>query len=1102
MNEAILAALMTFADSVKAKFSAAAAGEPEAQLSGPVSHLIEVIGRILSRTIVAKAESRLGDRLGIPDFGVLADGVLCGYLEVKAPGEGADTKRYKGRNKEQWQRFRSQPNLVYTDGQEWALYQNGEAAEKVLVFSKDITKHGSKAISLADAELFRSIITRFFGWTPKAVSKPKEQAALLAPLCRLLRDDVADAIRDSDSPLVKLAVDWRSLLFPDATDERFADAYAQTVTFALLLAHTEGADISELRQAIQALEGGHTLLSRALLVLTDAKARREIEPSLRLLQRVIGVFPVGGMLPDESDPWLYFYEYFLSEYDPKLRKDSGVYYTPVEVVRCQVALVDQLLREELDKSNGFAHKGVLTLDPAVGTGTYLLGVIEQTLARVGMENPGMVPGAASELARNLFGLEIMVGPYAVSELRITRAIKDRGGSLDKDGLQIYLADTLESHTKKPPPFPQFLEPLAEQHAKAIGVKDKKEVIVCLGNPPYDRHEKVGEETQASRARSGSWVRWADSGNPDHSIFNDFVEPALIAGHGGDVKNLYNLYLYFIRWAVWKVFEHSSSKKNGGGIVSFITAASYLRGDAFVGVRELFRKLCHEVYIIDLGGEGRGTRQDENVFNILTPVAICIAVGKGEKNIKKPAKVRYVRIAGTREEKLAQLGRVTSFKNLKWKTCPAGWHDPFRPKGTGAYFKYPKLTDMMPWQQSGVKVGRLWPIGPSEEVLSRRWKKLVSSDSESRPKLFKNSPTGKNYRDTPLPLRGSEERLVAIHDLTKTAPAPTIVRYAYRAFDRQYLFEDARLLDRAGPAIWSTESTSQIYFCSLFTQALGSGPGLISSIAVPDLDNFRGSFGAKAILPLYRDAEATEPNIAPGLLELWGSKLKRVITPEHFAAYLYSALAHPDFVERFYDELEDCEVRVPLTLSGSLFDRAMELGEQLLFLHTYGERCTNKKRRKGQIPRGSARNTIAISDRPEDYPDEFHYLAESQTLRVGAGVISSVAPEVWNYEVSGLHIVKSWLGYRMKNRKGRKSSPLDDIHPERWTNEFTEELLKLLWILEATIAMHGDLAKLLGEICEGPLLLESELPPVPERCRSAPKAGSSLFDPENGHHDED
>ena len=238
---------------------------------------------------------------------------------------------------------------------------------------------GKKAAAPQDAQALERLLRHFLSWQPiiptdrKGKIDLKGFAALLAPLCRMLRDDVTDALKDPASPLVQLAKDWRQLLFPEAPDEQFADAYAQTVTFALLLGRSEGADPLTLDSAEAVLAAQHNLPSRALQVLTDPGARVEMAASLDLLLRVIAVVP-PATLTDPEDPWLYFYEDFLADYDPKLRKDTGAYYTPVEVVRCQVRLIDDLLVNHLNKPLGFADPGVVTLDPAVGTGTYLLGV--------------------------------------------------------------------------------------------------------------------------------------------------------------------------------------------------------------------------------------------------------------------------------------------------------------------------------------------------------------------------------------------------------------------------------------------------------------------------------------------------------------------------------------------------------------------------------------------------------------------------------------------------------------------------------------------------------------------------------------------------------
>jgi hypothetical protein len=898
-------------------------------------------------------------------------------------------------------------------------------------------------------------------------------AALLAPLCRMLRDEVTEALQDPQSPLVNLAGDWRQLLFPEASNKQFADSYAQTVTFALLLGRSEGAEPLTLESAQSRLAAQHSLLSRALQVLTDESVRAEMAAPLELLLRVIGAVPPTTLAGPE-DPWLYFYEDFLAVYDPKLRKDAGAYYTPIEVVRAQVRLVDDVLVSRLGKPLGFADPQVLTLDPAVGTGTYLLGVIEHALGRVEREQgSGAIPAQASALAANLHGFELMVGPYAVAELRVSRALRDRGATLPAGGPHVYLTDTLESPHAEPPQLPLFLRPIAEQHARALKVKSEVPVLVCLGNPPYDRHEAAA---QGNKARTGAWVRWGDDGNGGNAIFRDFRDPAVASGHGGDIKNLYNLYVYFWRWALWKVFEHDVS--HGFGVISFISASSYFDGDAFCGMREHIRRACDEVWIVDLGGEGRGTRRSQNVFAIQTPVAIAVAVRSGKKKKGKPAVVRYAQIEGTRHAKLNALASVTNVVSIKWQDCPSDWQAPFRPAGRGRYFNWPLLTDLMPWQHSGVQLKRTWPIAPDADTLERRWRGLLTA--RDRSEAFHG--TGDREIDGTYSVAlTSKADPTPIARLPRNAPVPPIVQYAYRSFDRQAVIADGRLMSRPRPELWRAHGERQLYLTSLLTDVLGSGPALTACSAMPDLHHFSGR-GAKDVVPLYRSREATEANVHPGLLDLLGSTYERKVGPEDFVAYVYGILAHPAFTARYAKEVETRELRVPVTRVTALFEKVRDLGSRLLWLHTYGERFVPKGKQRGRVPPGTAKCVNPVPDHPSGYPESFDYNVPARTLRVGGGQFLPVSPEVFDFEVSGLKVVQSWLAYRMKKGAGKKSSPLDAIRPERWTSAATTELLQLLWVLEATIETYPEQRDLLDAVVSGPCIDAAELP---SECDLAP-----------------
>lgn len=1077
--------LKSFAEEVTEKLCAQARGEPEDQLRGPTERLFGEYGSIISRKIILKGESRLYDRPGRPDFAASDEGLLVGYIELKAPGKGANPDLYKRHDREQWKRFKNVPNIIYSDGNEWGLYRNGELVDQRIRLSGDVRTDGKAAVAEADARGLFQLFAKFTSWTPIIPEKPKVLAGFLAPYCGLIRDEVLDALKDSESPMHKLKDEIKNLLFPEADEAQFADAYAQTVVFALLLAQMEGADVVSLSDAYDTLSAHHLLLSRSLQFLTDPLALKEISSSVELTQRVIHEIPKVALKGEsgKDDPWLFFYEDFLAAYDPKLRKESGVYYTPVEVVRCQVRLIDEILGKNFGKDLGFVESGVATLDPGLGTGTYLLAIVDHALRRVGEEEgDGAVKGAARSLVRNLHGFEWMVGPYAVAQLRFTRALTAHGASLPKEGPGIYLTNTLESPHTKPPAPPLFHQPIAQEHERALKIKDVEPVLVCLGNPPYGRHRAA---TKDNRATTGGWVRHKDKSDPAPPILEDFLEAARKAGHGKHLKNLYNHYIYFIRWSLWKVFEHKTAV--GPGIVSFITASSYLDGDAFVGVREHLRRICDHIDIIDLGGEGRGTRREENVFAIQTPVAIFVVSREGKGNCDEPAVVRYTRIEGSKEEKLRRLDGIMQAGDLKWQKISKDWQAGFRPGISGQYARWPEITDIFPWQHSGVMAGRTWVIGEDRSVLRRRWEALcVAQSEEERKRLFKESPTGRAVSDKPvgLPNQSSIDRAISESELD--SPAPGAIQFGFRSFDCQMLIADNRVLDRPGPDLWRVHGKKQIYINSLINHPLGHGAGLTVTGHLPDKHFFRGSYGGKGVFPLYRDASATEANVLPGLLDLLDQIYGRIVRAEDLAGYVYGILAQPEYTRRFRDELSSREVRVPLTKDGGLFSRAAEFGKGLIWLHTYGERMVGKARPKGRIPKGKAKCPKAVPESEEKYPNSFEYDEAGQRLNVGEGCFGPVSREVFEFEVSGLKVVKSWLGYRMRERRGRKSSPLDDIRPTTWTHDFTRELLELLWVLEKTVEGHPKQKDLLEKVLGGELFIAKELPDVPAEARRAPQ----------------
>ena len=1067
-----------FADAVTNNFKQPISAQPEDQLKAPVGDLLRDTGSLTDLNVAWRTEVHPDDVDGRPDLGVTVNGLLTGHVELKRPGLGARPEHFTGHNRSQWEQFKALPNLIYTDGGEWSLYRSGELKLRARI-AADVSQGGAKAVDSGTLDTIRELLRDFRYWEPIVPGTAEGLARFLAPLARVLRDDVKAALAREASSLRALASEWTGLLFPEGDDAQFADAYAQTVTYALLLARFEGAESLRPAIAVDVLQREHGLLAEALQLLEAPAVREELRMPIELLERAIQAVD-SAKLGQSADPWLYFYEQFLSAYDPKLRKDRGVYYTPVEVVRAQVTLAGELLRTRFGKPLAFADDDVVVLDPAVGTGTYPLAVLDHASKAVQQRfGPGAVAGKLRNLAERLYAFEVLVGPYSVAHLRLSQSLRNAGVT-DK-APKVYLTDTLESPNHPPQFTASLLEAqLTEERKRAQDVKKDARVFVCLGNPPYDREEQ--DPNEATGKRKGGWVRYGDEEQegivPANSILEDFRAPAREAGAGVHLKNLYNDYVYFWRWALWKVLDSTGE----AGVVTFITASSYLRGPGFAGMRQKMREAFDELWIIDLEGDNLGARKTENVFAIRTPVAIAIGVRNGPPQPDTPAKVWKTRLTGSEQQKLAVLNSVASFSDLDWRECSQEWGATFFPAETGTFSDWPMVTDVFPWQHSGTQLKRTWPIGETKDVLVKRWRSLLEMSAGKMNSAFRETGDRKVSGRYPGLLDANVQQ-PSLANLHGKPYLPTVTRYSYRSFDRQWVIADSRVGDRMRPELWRSHSQEQVYITSLLTAVLGSGPAAVGTAELPDLHYFCGR-GAKDVISLWRDAEATQPNLAAGLLDTLLVAHGTAVSAQSLFAYAYGILAQPAYLEMFWDELEMPPPRLPITKDAELFQRVAEHGGRLMYLHTYGERFGGPND-DGSVPQGIALCTKAVS--LEQYPADFSYDPTTQVLRVGDGEFFPVSPDVWDNSVSGLQVVKSWLGRRKRDGSGRKSSSLDDIRPEHW--EFTEELLELLWVLEATLALQPEGAALLHEVCSSHLFTKDELPTPSNEERQAPKSAA-------------
>jgi hypothetical protein len=473
-----------------------------------------------------------------------------------------------------------------------------------------------------------------------------------------------------------------------------------------------------------------------------------------------------------------------------------------------------------------------------------------------------------------------------------------------------------------------------------------------------------------------------------------------------------------------------------------------------------------------------------------PICVAVFIRRGEPDSKVPARVHRTFVEGTVSEKVDALASL-AIDDARWRPCVDSWDAPFGLGESEVWSSMPAATDLMPWAAPGVKPNRTWVYAPEPDTLRERWVSLTQAPQSEKPTLLKETSDCKvNGEKARTP--GMAEHVGTIG--AEAGPCPPLRHMAHRSFDRKWMIPDARLQDRPRPPLWYTHSDHQIFVVEQHSQPLKGGPGLVFSSLIPDMDCFMGHHGGR-VFPLYRDARATTSNVSPGLLDHLSRQLKCAVTAEDLVAYLAAVTAHPGFTRQFVEELKQPGVRIPLTGIGNLWRAAVDLGREVLWLHTYGERCVdpNANRHAGPPRMESGRPTVrvGIPDTPDRMPETIRYDEPSRALHVGDGIIAPVSPEAMAFEVSGMLVVKHWFGYRKKNPDGTRSSPLNDIVATTWTPAMTTELLDLLNVLELCAALTPKQDELLAKIVSGPLvtiddLVSSGVIPVPISATKMPR----------------
>lgn len=638
--------------------------------------LEDLINSLVPAVNVTNEPSQVTD-CGNPDFLISKDNIPIGFIEAKDVGKDLSSKLYK----EQFDRYKAAlDNLIITDYTVFEFYEYGELKKTIRLayISENNTNYESSLVGNEyceeNYETFAETLEKFCGYKGQTIKSAQRLAVMMAGKARLLENTLYHALTsdeksDENSDLRDQFETFKAILIHDLTPADFADIYAQTLAYGMFAArlHDDTLDTFSRQEAAELIPKTNPFLRKLFSHVAGIDIDDRIKTTVDNLAEVFRATDVAAILQNfgkttqTQDPIIHFYETFLAEYNPKLRKQRGVWYTPEPVVQFIVRAVDDVLKSEFDLAEGIAdtskieietqtqtpdsrtktgykmvkelvHK-VQILDPATGTGTFLAAII-QHIFHSQFENMGGIWSSYVEqdLLPRLHGFELLMASYAMAHLKLDMLLADTGYQpIKPKRLQVYLTNSLEEHNSDTGTL--FAGWLSAEANEANAIKRDAPVMVVIGNPPYS-----GES-----ANKGDWIM---------SLMEDYKkEPGGIEKlNERNPKWINDDYVKFMRYG-----QHFI-EKNGEGILAFINPHGFLDNPTFRGMRWQLLNTYDKIFTIDLHGNAKKKEtapdgsKDENVFDIMQGVSINILVKTGKKKAGELGKVYHFDLYGRRDDK--------------------------------------------------------------------------------------------------------------------------------------------------------------------------------------------------------------------------------------------------------------------------------------------------------------------------------------------------------------------------------------------------------------------------------------------------------------------
>jgi predicted helicase len=999
---------------------------------GDLQQLLESLVPDIRATNEPKRQS-----CGAPDYILTKKEIPVGFIEAKDIGDKDLEGAKKTGNKEQFDRYKaSLNNLIFTDYLDFHLYIDGIFITKIAI--ADI-QNGTIVPLPNNFATFTNLIKDFASHVGQTIKSSKKLAEMMAGKARLLSDVIekaltSDEANKEDSTLKDQMNAFKQILIHDITPKGFADVYAQTIAYGMFAArlHDPTLPTFSRQEAAELIPKSNPFLRKLFGYIAGPDIDDRIKwivdslVDIFLACNVEEILKNYGKSTKMEDPIIHFYETFLSEYDPKLRKARGVWYTPQPVVNFIVRAVDDILKTEFDLPQGLAdnsktkikvdvqgkkteqevHK-VQILDPATGTGTFLAEVVKHIHKKFEGQKGIWSNYVETHLLPRLNGFELLMASYAMAHLKLDLLLTETGYKpTTNQRFRVYLTNSLEEHHQDTGTL--FANWLSTEANEANHIKRDTPVMCVIGNPPYS----------ISSTNKSKWIE-----NLIVDYKKDLNEKKI---------NIDDDYIKFIR------FGQHFIDKNGSGILAYISNNGFIDGLTHRQMRRHLLESFDKIYVLDLHGSAKKKEvcldgsPDQNVFDIMQGVSINIFVKTGKKKKNELGKLFHSDLQGKRELKYDVLS-CSNIHSIKWielqNIAPNLFFAPKNFKELKTYEIGFKLNTLFQINNSGIKTDRdsLF-IDFDEEILKNRIKLLLSKQYDA-----------KFIQEFNIKNSGSYKLLQVIEQ--KDFSDDYVLPMQYRPFDNRWIYYDTKIISRPASKAMLHLINKENYSLSLKRQSKFDFSYSFIHRSICESCLFESAFANNTEFPLYlyptkngqqtieKTSERT-PNLNAEIVKEIAEKIgltftnekettKDTFAPIDILDYIYAVLHSPTYREKYKEFLKIDFPRVPYPKDKVIFWQLVKLGAEIRQIHLLESPAVEKY--ITQYPEDG--NNVVVKPK---YENSKVYINDTQYF-------DNVPQIAWDFFIGGYQPAQKWL----KDRKERTLEFDDILHYQKIIVALTE-----------------------------------------------------------------